>query len=115
MAPAPTYETPARQMVALARDARARGLSFDEWWTEAVRPGRAMVLTTSPRAKRPAGCVLWPSDSYEARVWREATHAAKDGWRRAYEQMEPSAGERALMVLGPHLSALGDAREPVAA
>jgi hypothetical protein len=109
MAPAPTYLTPARQMVELAHAARARGLSFDEWWAEAVRPGRALMLTTSPVEKRPVGCVLWPSDSYEARIWREATHSAKAGW-----QLEPSASERALIVLGPALMALAS-DEPVAA
>lgn len=91
-------------MRVLASQARARGLTFDEFWEAVVRPGMPIVATTTPSGKRPvAPCVLWPSDSLEARTWLDATLDARDGWRRAYELMEPLPRERALIRLRPLL------------
>lgn len=93
--------SPAEQMVLLARSARSRGLTFEQWWAEAVRPDLPAILTShSMKGKHvPDDCVLWPSDGPEKKEWRNATLEAKDGWRRAYERMEPLTRERALLRL----------------
>lgn len=103
MAPPPKYATPAAQLRSLALDARHEGLTFDEFWDLAFPPDRGWILTTTPRAKRPARCVVFPSDSPEAQAWREAIFASRDGWRRAYDRMEPTPEERALRILSPLL------------
>lgn len=104
---APTrYASPAEQMSALARGARLRGLTFDEFWEEAFRPGKALIATSTPAQQVPAFCVLWPSDSVEARLWREATKHAMHGWERAYYNLPATAAETALTRLGPALKAL---------
>lgn len=102
------YSSPAEQMGRLARVARGKGLSFDDWWAESVKPGGKLISSTCPAWKHTPGCVIWPSDSQDSIIWREATAAAKDGWRRAYELMEPTRGEKALTVLGPLLDQLAD-------
>lgn len=100
MAPPRLYAPPNEQLVGLLLEARAGGLSFDEAWQRAVRPGRRTVMTNA--ADPPAGAVLWPTDSRDREAWRRAIVEMKDGFRRAYErrpatQREVAAG--ALMAL----------------
>lgn len=90
-------------MTVLAASARERGLSFEEWWLEAVRPGMPAIVTTTPLTRHTPGAVVWPSDSADGRLWRQATADVKEGWRRAYERLEVSRSERALYLLGPLL------------
>lgn len=104
------------QMLDLAVVARREGLSFDEFWVRAVRPGRSPVTvgTEDP----PRGAIRWPRDSGDRAVAITATNAARDGWRRAYEGLEPSGPERALALLSPWIDRLAETaggRELVAA
>lgn len=107
MAPRPQYATPIAQMTVLAADARDRGLSFDEWWEEAIRPGRGAVTPTTPGGRRPAGCVVWPNDSFDQRTWREAILQSKEAWRRAYDREPVTRGDAALRLLAPALERAG--------
>lgn len=109
MAPQPTYEPPHVQLGRLLLAARRRGLSFDEAWNEAVRPGKTVVMTNTPNP--PAGAVRWPSDRNDRVTWQAATLDAKDGWRRAYDREPPSKQEAALALLAPGLDALGEVAE----
>lgn len=104
MAPRPTYDPPHVQLGRLMVLARRRGLAFDVWWEEAVRPGKALVMTNSPHP--PDGCVRWPSDRNDRVTWQSAIHGSKEGWRRAYERAEPTSHEAALAFLAPGLEAL---------
>lgn len=98
------YPTPTTQMQSLGAEARARGMDFDAWWLEAIRPGRTPIITTTPKGRRPAGCVVWSSDSAESRSWRDAVSATKDAWRRAYTLMEPMPADRAVVALAAALA-----------
>ena len=94
------------QLARLARDARAEGLDFESFWQRAVRPDLRPILTTT--RPRPTACVIWPSDSVESRTWRDvlAMPEVIEAWRRAYDQLPPTPGERALIRLAPLLSEL---------
>ena len=52
-----------------------------------------------PVAQRPAGAVVWPSDTHERDQVQAAIAATRDGWRRAYEGEPPLRQERALTAL----------------
>lgn len=95
MAPAPRYATPAAQMVELARQARDEGLTFDEWWDQAVHPSR-IITTATPDHECPYGAVLWPSDRGARVMWMDVTLAVREGWQRAYEAQQPTRAEVAL-------------------
>lgn len=91
---APAHE----QIRDLAIEARRDGVSFDEFWLRAVRPGlspRVNVETRNP----PPTAVVWPRDSYECANALAAAAASKDTWRRAYERQPPTPGDRALAIL----------------
>lgn len=99
------HDSPAEQLHELARDARARGLTFEQFWAEACRfervdSKREAIVRTNTRMA-PNRAVRWPSDRKECNLWRAATRSAEEGWRRAYEQAAPSESERALTLLGP--------------
>lgn len=89
--------------------ARRRGLSFEEWWEEAVRPDASLVMTTHPNP--PEGAVRWPTDKTDREAWRAATIEAKSGWRRAYEQARPSRAEEAIAFLADAIGALANPEE----
>lgn len=104
MAPPQRYPSPAKQLVTLGRIARARDLSFEEFWSEAVRPGLPPVTTRrlGPNGERddiPVGAVVWPSDTADRAVEQAATVAMKDAWQRSYEGQPPNKGEQAVMRL----------------
>lgn len=99
MAAAARYPSPPEQMVALALQAREQGVPFEEWWETAVRPKRPPVKTSTPLPERPAGCVLWPSDSAARNEWRAATDGVRDHWGRAYDGLPQTPAEKALMTL----------------
>jgi hypothetical protein len=80
---------------------RRRGLGFEEWWEEAVRPRKRVVMTNDPDP--PPHAVRWPSDRNDRVEWRDAILDAKEGWRRAYEQVERSPFDEALLVLADFL------------
>lgn len=109
MAPAPTYDPPHQQLGRLMVVARRRGLSFDDFWREAMAPAGATVMVTTERP--PVGAVLWPTDRADRVNWQAALAGAKDGWRRAYERLEPTPEERALTVLGEAMGWIPNARE----
>lgn len=84
-------------------------MSFEQAWTMAVRPGRAVVMTTN--TDPPAGGVLWPTDSRDRVQWRAEIGELKDDYRRAYEQRPATARERAVAALSPLLTELSAAAE----
>lgn len=131
--PAPQrYPSPSEQLLELARDARSRGLSFDQFWDAAVPPAEEVldkrVVDSRPlldeegkvkiRPSRvlprvgtddaPPGAVLWPRDTRERRDAYEATVApeVREAWRRAYEFVPASPRERSLAALRPFFRAL---------
>lgn len=104
MAPAPTYATPQVQLGRLLVIARRRGLCFEEFWREAVREGRSLVMTNYPRATE--NCIRWPTDRNDRRAWQAAIIGTKESWRSAYEGLEPTRGERAVAVLGDSIGVL---------
>jgi hypothetical protein len=110
------YPAAHEQLFVLAVRARREGRSFEAFWGAAIRPGRSPITVGTPDP--PEDAVRWPRDSTDRNVSIRASVAARDGWRRAYEGMEPTGPERALILLAPLLSAIEDAdREgvPVAA
>jgi len=87
------------------------GTPFEEFWRRAVRPGCPPVTWGTPIEKRPAGCVVWPRDTDDRKLYRDVTEDCKDGWRRAYEGVAPTPGEHALLRLAPWFEALLAERE----
>jgi hypothetical protein len=96
MAPPQTYPKPHRQLGVLMVLARRRGLTFEEFWREAVRPGLPLVMTNTPEP--PAGAVRWPSD-------RNDRVESEQAWRRAYNREPPTRAENALAFLADALDA----------
>lgn len=84
--------------------ARRRGLTFSEFWEEAIRPGCAIVMVTA--VSPPRGAVRWPTDRNDRINWHAAIIASKAGWHRAYERRRPTIEEAALQFLAPGLEAL---------
>lgn len=91
----------------LAQAARNRGMTFDAFWEEAVRPGKTIYTWGKPSAPRreiPGGVVIWPQDSDVRQDLRAATLGARAGWKRAYEGLAPTRAEKALAAIGPELA-----------
>jgi hypothetical protein len=105
MAARSKYPAPHEQLLVLARRARIRGLPFEDFWEEAVRPDLPPVMWQTPPEKRPSACVIWPNDTQDRNLSRAATEDARSGWRRAYEGLPPAREEVALARLGPLLDA----------
>lgn len=103
------YQTPREQLFVLAVQARRRGLSFDEFWDEAVRPNLPPI--TRRHVDPPDNCVVWPSDTADRNAERAATSGAREGWRRAYEGRDPLPREKALPILAAHLVHASDSSE----
>lgn len=99
MAPPQRYLSPAKQLLALGKRAKAEGLSFEEWWERAVRPGQPPVTTRKLAEGVPVTAVVWPSDTADRATEQAATEAMREGWRRAYEHLPPTVGERAMLAL----------------
>lgn len=99
------------QLLELARLARAEGLPFEEFWRRAMRPGERSVTWGVESGRRPVGAVVWPRDTADRNVALAATRGARDGWRRAYDQLPPRRSEAALERLRPELEALAKAAE----
>ena len=98
MAPTPEYLSPVQQLGELGVKARKRGLTFEEFWNEAVRPdARGVVMTTTPNA--PATAVRWPSNTKQREEWLEVVLDGKETWRSAYEGVSSSSEELALRTV----------------
>lgn len=99
--PAPQrYAAPHEQIRVLAVEARREGVSFEDFWHRAIRPGQKLVTTeTVQSSPAPAGAVVWPRDSADRANAIAATNGAKEFWHRAYNRVPPTRGERALGVL----------------
>lgn len=104
MAPPALYDRPHVQLVRLLADARRRGLSFGEAWVEAIRPGKAIVMTTTVAA--PATAIRWPTDRFDREAWRNAIVGSRESWRRAYYGDPPSSSELAVVMLSELLHGL---------
>lgn len=89
----------------LGRIAKARKRSFDDFWAEAVRPGKPPVTTRKlgPNGELtdgiPAGAVIWPSDTGDRTVEQGAVEAMKEAWRRCYNGEPDTPGDQAAKVL----------------
>lgn len=106
MAPPPIHEAPHVQLRRLAVAARGRGLSFEEFWTEAVREQASLVMTNHPDP--PVGAVRWPTDRNDRKAWQGAIYGSRDGWRRAYEGLPAPAEEGALGILADGFAAMDE-------
>lgn len=124
----PKYLSAHAQLYTLAVDARREGLTFDAFWTRALRPRRCghclidTLLADCPSCGRrsrgpapattidvvPVYVVRFPTDTAEKRAALMALEDTRDGWRRAYERAEPARSERALVLLGPDLRVTPD-------
>lgn len=103
MAPPRLYELPHEQLVRLLAQSRREGLSFDQAWVRAMRPGRRMVLTNTREA--PLDCVRWPTDSTERIAWQGALKGVRDVFRRAYQGRRMTVREESAANLALVLSA----------
>lgn len=110
MAPVSRYESPLAQLARLLVEAREEGLCFAAAWARAVRPDRPVIMVTHPDP--PAGAVRWPTDRADRQTWRAAIEGTRDGWRRAYDLIDPTPQERALTLLAPALGAMIEERLP---
>ena len=108
MAAPQKYPTAHAQLRELAEMALLDGMPFDTFWQMAVRPGLPAVTWATPEDRRPAGCVVWPRDTFDRNCSIGATLESRDTWRRAYEGCAPTRAERALLVLRPGLEALAE-------
>lgn len=106
MAPQPTYESPLAQLSRLMLWGRRAGLSFEECWERAVRPGQTIVMVTHPNP--PVGAVKWPTDRNDRVGWQVGIVGSKEGWRRAYEHEQAPSAEAALRLLAPVLGKLDE-------
>jgi hypothetical protein len=84
--PRPLLFFPPRDLRVRLEDARSRGLSFDDAWTEAMG---------GVRFPRGGGT----TDVHGRYAWREALSATREEWRRAYEGEPPSSSAEALVAL----------------
>lgn len=121
------YPSPHNQLLELAVAAKQRGLPFEEFWREAVRPRRCKdcehetIQIECPRcggktvgpaplivsgSERPPGAVLWPTDTKDRRTWLYGVDESREAWRRAYEKAEAPKAERALVRLRPVIDAI---------
>ncbi|MCA1571171.1 MAG: hypothetical protein LC798_12810 [Chloroflexi bacterium] len=119
------YEPVHVQLRCLAARARARGLTFADFWREALRPARcarcevetllskcpschrrlnAQAAFTSVDRHAPETAVRFPTDTADKRASIAALEATKEGWRRAYAGDEPVSSESALILLAPILA-----------
>jgi hypothetical protein len=93
------YEPAHRQLRVLLARARTEGLTFDEAWDRAVRPGLKLVTTKDPEDERPDGAVVWPADTRDRQLIRTACLENREGWRRGYYREPATPAERALKQL----------------
>jgi hypothetical protein len=105
MAPPRQYEPPHEQLYSLLVQARIEGLSFEDAWIRAVRPGRPIVMVTA--GDPPYGAIRWPTDSKERIAWQLALTEVKDSWRRTYQHRPATRRETAALVLWQHLRSSG--------
>jgi hypothetical protein len=116
---APTkYASPLDQMIELAteairgRDADGRPRTpFDDFWDLAMRPGKTIVMTTTPNP--PAGAIRWPTDRNDRVTWQGALEEIREGFQRAYEGTPANVHEQGLAFLAPVLKVVRDAADDV--
>lgn len=101
MAPPRLYKPPHEQLYELLVEARVEGLSFEDAWVRAMRPGKPIIMVTAEDP--PHGAIRWPTDSKERIAWQGALRSVKDSWRRTYQGRPATSRERAAVVLAEHL------------
>lgn len=131
---APTkYEAIEKQLLRLASAGKLRGLSFEEFWREALpvrtctECGHESLVTKCPRPRTPESfedcggrtrgpkpwtaseggpptAVLWPTDAVDRRLWLAAVDSSKEGWRRAYENADAPRSDDAFERLREHVA-----------
>jgi hypothetical protein len=111
----------------LAIEAKAEGLTFEEFWERAIPPakkgGRKRKSANrepgpepdygspliSAAQELPPGRLLqpgqtevyWPDDTFSRHDSYRGILDSEDGWRRAYLGLPPARGESALLLLAP--------------
>lgn len=98
------YPTAWSQALELAVRARRRGLTFEQFWEAAMRPGRPPITWRVPPSKRPADAIVWPNDTKTRKDDQAAMNAVREGWARAYALRRQLKREAAL----PRLLSLFD-------
>jgi hypothetical protein len=126
------YESVEKQLLRLATSAKLRGLTFEQWWQEALPVrvctvcGLETLMTRCPRPLSPTSfqdcdgrtrgpkpwtvqeggpptAVLWPTDTTDRRLWLAAVDSSKEGWRRAFEAVDHARSDHAFGLLREHL------------
>lgn len=97
MAPPRLHEPPNQQLSGLLIEAREMGMSFDEAWERAVRPRKAVVMTTT--TDPPAGAIRWPTDRNDRQAWQVAIRQTREAWREEYEGRPRRRCVAAVVVL----------------
>lgn len=118
------YPSPPEQLRDLATRARAKGQTFEEFWSAAMpalvkvpRKVKGEIVgwkteddgTPMERPERrlprvndsdpPADAVLWPDDTYDRNNWFKAIVWGKDSWQQMYEGLPaPAAGAFAVLA-----------------
>lgn len=103
MAPRATYLPPHKQLAVLMIEARREGLSFEVFWSRALRPELPIVMVTHPDP--PHGAIRWPTDRDDRKGWQDALEDTRGGWRRAYERAPATAPEVAVLVIADAIDA----------
>lgn len=95
------YLAPHEQLRALGMKAQRRGVTFEDFWQQALRPGEPLVTTETVKtiSPSPIHAIVWPKDSGDRANAMAAIRGTEEGWRRAYEGVPPNNGEVALTVL----------------
>lgn len=130
----PRYLSPHEQVLRLAVVARREGLTFEEFWTRALRPricadcltetllagcpscgtrchppldGRPATVTV--RDEAPDYVVRFPTDTADKRAWVAALEASRETFRRAWHHEPPTPADGAFAVLAAGLGRVMDA------
>lgn len=95
------YSSPHEQLREIGIKAKRQGVSFEEFWTRALRPGISPLITTETvrTVEPPSGAIVWPKDSADRANVMSAVTSSEEIWRRAYEDLPQTPGERAMEVL----------------
>lgn len=96
------YEPPTQQLLVLAREARAAGVTFDDFWEEIVvgrQPNGRRRRWRSTDPNPPPGVIIWPHDSTERKAIYDSIVSTRAAWHRAYDGLPPPPTEAAFQHL----------------
>jgi hypothetical protein len=81
-------------------------MCFEDFWERAVRPDKPAISTRTVAQSRPLGCIVWPGDTYDRKLWQEAIEATAEEWRNCYLGLPQTTAEKAVASLAPFLDVL---------